>query len=249
MATSRERDQTSLREQALRVIRAAIVYGELAPGEIHSAPTLAQRIGVSVTPVREAMLELASRGMIEPLRNRGFRVVERTPAELDAMLELRALVEVPTLARLAGVLGGDELAQAHAVVEDTLRAARAGDLIAFLDADRRFHLGLLALAGNQRIVDLVDRLRDQLRLRGYRAAGGAAQLIAVACGHREIVEAIAVGDAAGTERSARAHLGLTRRDWAGALDAEAGGAPAAASAARIAPTGWDPHADARRAGA
>jgi len=68
-------ERPSLRGEAVRRIRAAIIYGEIAPQEIHSAPALAARMGVSVTPVREALLELTSRGMVEQVRNRGFRVV------------------------------------------------------------------------------------------------------------------------------------------------------------------------------
>ena len=59
-------ERSSLRAEAVRRIRAAIIYGEIAPGEIHSAPALAARMGVSVTPVREALLELTNRGMVDP---------------------------------------------------------------------------------------------------------------------------------------------------------------------------------------
>jgi DNA-binding GntR family transcriptional regulator len=203
----------SLREQALRHIRAAIVYGRLAPGEIHSAPDLARQVGMSVTPVREAMLELAGRGMVQPVRNRGFRVVERTARELDATLELRMLVEAPTIARLARALDAPALARLRALVEGGIEAAAGDDLIAFLDLDRSFHLELLEHAGNRRLVDLVDRLRDHLRFYGARPADGV-PLRAVAAGHGAILDAVAVGTAAQAEAAAREHLLLTRSVWA-----------------------------------
>ncbi len=68
----------NLRGQAVEMLRASIVAGELEPGEIYSAPALAERLGVSATPVREAMLDLAKDGLVEPVRNRGFRIVSST---------------------------------------------------------------------------------------------------------------------------------------------------------------------------
>lgn len=203
---------SSIRQQAVRAIRAAIVYGELAPREVHSAPALAARLGVSVTPVREALLELAGRGMVVAVRNRGFRVVEHTAQELDAAVELRALVELPMMARVAGRIPRAELSRLRELVQRGCEAAAARELPAFLDLDRDFHLGLLAHAGNPRIVALVDELLDQLRFAPGAGAGGPS-LDEVADGHRSILEAIASGDGAAAERHARAHLELTRRSW------------------------------------
>src|SRR5579871_2949208 len=89
--------RTNLREEAVAVLRAAILGGELEPGSIHSAVGLAERLGVSPTPVREAMLELASSGLVEVLPNRGFRVTVVDDRALDEICELRMLLEVPAI--------------------------------------------------------------------------------------------------------------------------------------------------------
>ena len=83
----------SLREQVTRALEAAVVAGELQPGVIYSAPTLAERFHVSATPVREAMLDLVGEGMVEAVRNRGFRVVEVSEADLD---QIGTLTDVPS---------------------------------------------------------------------------------------------------------------------------------------------------------
>jgi DNA-binding GntR family transcriptional regulator len=203
----------SLRTQAMRRIRAGIVYGDIAAGTIHSAPALAARMGVSVTPVREALLELTYRGMVTQVRNRGFRIVEQAPADLDAALELRLFVELPMLARLATSFDPADAPQLRSLVTDGIDAARDADFTAFLDLDRRFHLGLLALAGNPRVVDVVDQVLDQLRLGAFHEPGAGAPLVKVAVGHREILDAIEAGDPAAVERAGRAHLTLTRSAW------------------------------------
>jgi len=204
-------ERSSLRGEAVRRIRAAIIYGEIAPQEIHSAPALAARMGVSVTPVREALLELTSRGMVEQVRNRGFRVVEHSAADLDAALELRALVEVPMLTRLAGALDEADADHLRGIVDAGIDAARRRDTPAFLDLDRTFHLGLLARAGNPRIVDVVDQVLDHLRLARFLEERDA--LVEVAEGHRAILDAIVAGDQEAVACAANEHLALTRTAW------------------------------------
>ena len=64
----------SLRDKVVRWVRSDIVSGRSAPGTMYSVPSLAEQLGVSTTPVREALLELSRGGLITPLRNRGFKV-------------------------------------------------------------------------------------------------------------------------------------------------------------------------------
>jgi DNA-binding GntR family transcriptional regulator len=204
-------ERSSLRGEAVRRIRAAIIYGEIAPEEIHSAPALAARMGVSITPVREALLELTNRGMVEQVRNRGFRVVEHSAADLDAALELRSLVEIPMLVRLAGTLDEEDAAHLRTFVTKGIKAARKRDTSRFLDLDRTFHLGLLARAGNPRIVDVVDEILDHLRLARFAEDDDA--LVTVAEGHGAILEAIVSGDPDAVAHAAGEHLALTRTAW------------------------------------
>src|SRR4051812_24894888 len=106
---------SSLRQQAARAIRAQIISGEIAPGEIHSVPTLSGRLGVSATPVREAMLDLASEGLVEPLRNKGFRVVSLGVTDLEGILRLQMLIEVPSMGDVAESHLGDDIASFRSV--------------------------------------------------------------------------------------------------------------------------------------
>src|SRR3954470_11176919 len=75
----------SLREQVSHALRAALIAGELRPGVVYSAPVLAAGFGVSATPVREAMLDLAKEGLVEVVRNKGFRVTELSDRDLDEL--------------------------------------------------------------------------------------------------------------------------------------------------------------------
>ncbi|MGW7368742.1 GntR family transcriptional regulator, partial [Streptomyces sp. NPDC054841] len=109
----------SVRGQILQALRAALVSGELRPGEVYSAPALGMRFGVSATPVREAMQQLALEGAVETVPNRGFRVTRRSARELAELAEVRALLEVPVMLRLARTVPAARWAELWPLAEAT----------------------------------------------------------------------------------------------------------------------------------
>lgn len=210
LITTRER----LRDQVAHALRAALVSGELRPGEVYSAPGLAEDFGISATPVREAMLDLAREGLVEPVRNKGFRVTEVNERDLDQYTEIRALIEVPVIGRITRSAARENLEALRPVAEDIVRAAREHDLIGYLEADRQFHLSLLALAGNDRLVETVGDLRKRSRLYGLNTLDERDQLIPSAEEHIELLDLMVAGDAKGAETCMARHLGHVRSLWA-----------------------------------
>jgi DNA-binding GntR family transcriptional regulator len=207
--------RTNLREEALAVLRAAILGGDLAPGSIHSAVSLAERLGVSPTPVREAMLDLVKSGLVEVLPNRGFRVTVIDDRDMDEIYELRTMLEVPALALVIERSSELDLRALRSPLAELEAAAADRDVRAFLVADRTFHLDLLALAGNRRLVGIVAELRDQTRIIGLQSLAAAGALAASAAEHRPILEAVQARDAAAAQRLMVLHLEHTRGAWAG----------------------------------
>jgi DNA-binding GntR family transcriptional regulator len=212
--------QTNLREQAKEVIRAGIVGGELVSGEVYSATTLSGRLGVSPTPVREAMLDLASEGLVEVIRNRGYRILTMAERDLDEISELRKMLEVPAMRLVIEKASDTDLATLESGVVTIEEAAAGKDLAAFLNADRTFHLALLGLAGNSRLVRLVGQLRDQTRLMGLKRMADAGSLAESAAEHRSILEALRARDVERAELLVRHHLDHTRGVWAGRAEKE-----------------------------
>ena len=208
----------SLREKVIRALEAAIVAGELQPGVIYSAPALAERFGVSATPVREAMLDLVSEGFVEPLRNRGFRVIELSDEDLDNIAQIRMLIEVPIMSQIAPRLTAAAFEKLTVAAEAIERAAADGDVLEYLDADRRFHVELISAIGNARLTDLVDRLRRQARLFGLMDLAKSGRLMASARDHRKLLDMIRAGDTQAAENLMRAHISHTRGLWAGRQD-------------------------------
>ena len=213
-------ERLNLREQARRVLRASIITGELMPGQLYTVGAFASKLGVSATPVREALGDLASFGLVEVVRNRGFVVAPVTEEDLDEIVELRLLLEPPALERVAGRLSRDEISRCRKYVEQGIATARSGDLAGFLEADREFHLTVVSALRNRRLVAFLSQLRDQTRLYGLRALADQGLLLASAREHEELLHAVEEGDAAGAREAMVRHLMHTRGAWAGRSESD-----------------------------
>ncbi|MFJ9673883.1 GntR family transcriptional regulator [Streptomyces sp. NPDC101221] len=209
--------RSSVRGQVLDALRAALVTGELRPGEVYSAPVLGERFGVSATPVREAMQQLALEGAVEVVPNRGFRVVERGDRELAELAEVRALLEAPVWLRLARTVPAERWAELRPLAEATVRAASSGCPAGYAEADRAFHRAVLALAGNEELVRIAGDVhrRSQWPPAGAPAARGRADLVADAHEHTALLDALIAGDPDVVRALIGQHFtGALRDSWA-----------------------------------
>jgi len=206
--------KSSLREQVGNALRAAIISGEMPPGELFSAPSLAARFGVSATPVREAMLDLVKEGMVTIVPNKGFRVTQVDDAQLDEITAIRRLLEPPIVRQVTREIPDADLPLLRAMAQEIVDGAEAGDLIAYTQSDRAFHLKLLCYAGNARLVELVSDLRAQTRLLGLTSLLADGGLVASAREHLTIVDLIASRDPEAVEDLMRRHIDHIRGDWA-----------------------------------
>ncbi|MFE2040277.1 GntR family transcriptional regulator [Streptomyces sp. NPDC059477] len=210
-----------LRDQVANALRAALTAGELRPGVIYSAPALAAKLSVSATPVREAMLDLVREGLVEAVRNKGFRVTEMTEQDLDEFTELRTLIEVPTVGRVAATASAEQLETLRPLARQIVTAAERHDVLKYLEADHRFHLELLALAGNHHLVTVVSDLRKRSRLFGLSSLNETGRLVASAQEHVELLDLMVAGRVQEAEECMRRHLAHVRTLWAdGRADAE-----------------------------
>jgi DNA-binding GntR family transcriptional regulator len=176
---------------------------------------VAGRLGVSATPVREALLDLANEGLIEVRRNRGFLVPVLSDDDLDELFQLRLILEVGAVELLIGRIEPVELNHCWKLEKLIEDCAARRDLKGFLEADREFHLHLLTLVGNKRLVDLVSRLRDQTRLYGLPHLALLGLLDESASEHGRIVQALQDHDVGALRKALTRHITHTRGLWAG----------------------------------
>lgn len=210
--------RVSLRQQVTDALRASLISGRMRPGVSYSAPKLAAEFGVSATPVREAMLDLVKEGLVEVVRNKGFRVTSLTDEELDSLVEIRAMVEVPTMAFIADQCVGDIAVAVEALrplARAIVTAADQKDLISYIEADTAFHLGFLGLHGNDALVNIVRDLRSRSRLYGLEALAAGDQLSQLSVEHEQMVDLALERRTDEMRALMSAHLAHVRSIWAG----------------------------------
>lgn len=205
----------SLRDRISESLSAAIISGELAPGELVSVPTLATQFAVSATPVREAMLDLEQRGFVASVRNKGFRVTAVSEQDLREIVELRQLIEAPAMRALAGRFPVDGLPSWRALAEQVTLHAVNANLTDFIECDRDFHLGLLGLHGNVRLVEMVRELRLQTRMVNLARMTKSEELLQAAREHHTMLDLLERGDGVALEELTIKHLDHVLDWWAG----------------------------------
>jgi DNA-binding GntR family transcriptional regulator len=192
-------------------LRRAVVSGELLPGSLHSVQALATQLGVSRTPVREALIKLAQHGMVKFERNRGVRILQTSVHDLEEILALRLLLEVPATHRAVENENPELIAALKAELAEMEAAAAADDEVTMMRHDRRFHELINEASGNNRLATYVDSLRDLVLTRGVSTVGRSRDLPEIVAEHTAVVEAIEAGDPDAAAAAMKEHLVNTGR--------------------------------------
>jgi DNA-binding GntR family transcriptional regulator len=196
----------SLTDAVYEAIRRGIIDRRLPPGAPVTEAALAAQLGVSKTPVREALLRLKDAGVIEPNGRRGGRVVQRSEAAIRRAYEVREALESYAAGRAAERADAAAVAGLRELAERSREHARANDVPAFVEVDGSFHAAIGAAAANPLLGRMLDdaltlamtlRRRDRPRSTASTACADA---------HVRIAAAIAGRDAAAAEREMRAHI-------------------------------------------
>ena len=215
---------SSMGHRVYAVLRERILEGELAPGARLHQEGLSEELGVSRTPLREALGRLAADGLVDLLPNRGARVADVRPQDMEVAYEARLVVE-PAAAALAAqrATPGADVEMRAAIDE---HRASIEDFAAAFDANRAFHLALVRAAGNP----YLDRFAETLwvvriGMRVYQAQREPPEFIRNdADEHEVIADAVAAGEVDRAEELTRRHIsgaiGLLRAQLA--ADAGAG---------------------------
>jgi len=209
----------SLVEWAYQQLKSRILNNEYPPRFQALEGELADNLGISRTPVREALKRLESEGVVEVIPRRGMRVVPLSADDMREIYEVLAALETTAAELLARRRPGTtELAPMYRAVEDMDAALAADDLRAWAEADSVYHRTLLELCGNRRIAALAERMRDQihrarlitltLRPRPWKSNDE----------HREVLDAVSRGDAAAARQAHERHRARAGRLVAELLD-------------------------------
>ncbi len=215
------RVEENLRTKVESSLAAAIISGELEQGVLVTVPALAAQFAVSATPVREAMLDLEKRGFVESVKNKGFRVTTVSTQDLREIVTIRKWLEAPAMRIVAEHLKGAPLDAYRTLADRIVANVEQVDFRGYLAADTAFHLALLELTGNRRLVDIVAELRRQTRMTGLVGLKNTEMLHRSAHEHHELLDLLGVGDGPAAEQLMVRHVGHVLGWWAGIMEAEA----------------------------
>ena len=199
-------DYMPLRDVVFVTLRRAIQNGVLQPGERLMEIQLSRQLGVSRTPVREAIRKLEQEGLVITSPRRGAVVADITKADLEDVLEVRTVLEELAVRKACLRMGSKELAMLRQASEDFEECVRLGDLPACARSDEAFHEIISSFSGNRRLIHILKNIRGQVyryRLASLKNKEMHPDLIRE---HRQLCDAISRADADAAAAIIRGHI-------------------------------------------
>ena len=200
-----------LGERVYAALRQLLRAGRIPPGQPLQEAALAEQLGVSRTPVREALRQLESDGLVVP-DGRGYTVPALTRRDVEEIYALRFLIEPEALRRVAEGGGGKaRLAPLRAALADMSAAHAEGDGAGFMDANYRYRDAWTALVPNRRLVRAIELYADHVRYLRVFTLDDAQVRAVVLRGLRRLAVALEAGDGEAAAEAMRAHLEQAKR--------------------------------------
>jgi DNA-binding GntR family transcriptional regulator len=209
----------SLKEMAFEAIKDSVIANKLTPEAVYSEQAIARELGISKTPVREALIDLASKGFVAILPRRGFKVNSLTKGHIREIFEFRHALERAVVLHITPTITEQSIEAIEAINSKT---AKTRDQKAFIKLDRQFHRSLAVLTDNRYIADALENLWDlcewvatvvyHLKGRPYEAVQE----------HQIITEKLKKHDTEGAVEAMEEHLRITEHRFLSQLNPEHG---------------------------
>lgn len=211
----------SLAQSAYAALKASILEGLLPPGHEAVEQAVADQLGMSRTPVHEAVLRLQHEGFLRVLPRRGVRVLPIDPEDLRQTYEVLIALEgaAAELLALRGAAAGGTLEAMQGATGQMEAALARGDRVEWAAADDRFHRALLAGSGNPKLARLAETAADQAQRARAATVARRPEPVASAREHASILAALTAGDAVRARAAVAAHRMRASREILHALGA------------------------------
>lgn len=183
-----------------------IESGQRPPGALLDEKALTQEFGVSRTPVREALQQLAAQGLVRMQHRQGVRVSRLSVNQVRGMLEFFCELEVVMTSLAARRMSAEISAQLHAALAEGERCLQAADVDGYEQANRRFHEVIYTAGHNEYMADVLRTTRRMIRRYRGKPRFTLRQMQDSFADHQEILRAIESGDEAATARAIRKHV-------------------------------------------
>ncbi len=212
-------DRRSLTDRVYTLVKDRILSQALEPGQKVDIDQLAAELGISRTPVKDAMNRLASEGLVTVLPRRGTFIASFDLHDLRELLDVRRALESHA-ARVGALQAGAQVQEMRALLQSLERDLPGdrevhGNYDEFVDRDRRFHLLLVATASNRKLLEFCENLQLNIQVARAYYSRGNLEIEQVYREHRAILEAFERGDPDAAVRAVEQHLGRVQQSLAG----------------------------------
>lgn len=207
----REQKVKTIRGQVYQILRDDICAGKYDPGFWLQEKELAEALGVSRSPVREALRQLVADGLVIEVPNKGVFVKEFTLRDIDEIFDMRVMLESYGIQKSRRNLTAVRRQRLFELLEALEKSCAAGDMEHYVQADEELHIRIVELGGNSLVESTYDRVRSmnqQFRVLSLTSHQRFEESMEE---HRRLIHALAVGDVAVAEEAMRVHLELARR--------------------------------------
>ena len=195
-----------LRDVVFQTLRQAILKGELKPGERLMEIQLAQKLGVSRTPVREAIRKLELEGLVLMIPRKGAEVAEITIKDLEDVLEVRAALEELAVCDACENITEEQILALKKAADNFRIALESDDLVKCAETDMAFHEIIYSATNNKRLLQILNNLREQMYRYRFEYIKDATQYERLIQEHNDIYESIMRKDKGTAARVVTRHV-------------------------------------------
>jgi DNA-binding GntR family transcriptional regulator len=201
----------TLQNLAYERIKTLLINGQLEFDEVYSANHFAEILGVSRTPIREALLQLTSEGFFVSLRGRGFKVKEFSEKEIQDFFEARKMIEAYVIEQLVDEVSAEDLKPLDDSLAQMINGHKKTETYSFLEADKSFHMNLIRRYENSLLESIMGNIRDFISILGQKALASPGRVQEVIREHQHILEALHQKDRVKAVQAIQYHLDATEK--------------------------------------
>jgi len=195
-----------LSRKVYRALKTEIIKGSLKPGTKLSEGKIAEQMGISRTPIREALRELAAEGFVKITPNQGMIISNLSIEDIQEVLQIRGVLEGLAARLAAKTISNDEIKELEEILEKMKIYTQKNDVIAFGEIDYEFHCLILKICSNKQLMKIYDNLNDKFHSYRIRTLIVSNKLQYFLNEHLKIAEAIKIGDSEKADRLSQKHV-------------------------------------------
>jgi DNA-binding GntR family transcriptional regulator len=200
----------SLKDIAFESLKKAIITNSLGSQEFYSTEELARQLGISKTPVREAIFSLETKGFLTLFPRKGVRINALTEKKVRDLFEYRTPLETAVVRHIAPEMTDASIKKIERIYKRAGEAAESNDRFLFMRFDRRFHIFLVSLTGNELLIDALEHIRDLCDWMGSQVLWEKQHMLAFHSQHGAIIKGLKNRQPESCARFVEEHLNTTK---------------------------------------